>query len=195
MLSYIRSLFFFSWSFIHLCFLAVQQRLESRGSVPAAWPRRFTAFLPFDVAAVFVHQRQRSARSHSAFRHSLNPSARPHCLRFCARRWGNVGSSTASSLHGCRRNQVWCLTCVQTSESDLPTTTEPINNWANIANIGAISAKANIAAISTKANIAAIGAKANTASSVPVKVTLFSVSQKEEIFNDQLLPSACIRLK
>lgn len=32
---------------------------------------------PFDVAAVFVHQRQRSVRSHSAVRHWLNPSARP----------------------------------------------------------------------------------------------------------------------
>lgn len=72
--------------------------------------------LPFDVVALFVHQRQRSARSHSASRHSPNPPTRPGRGRIVGalrREVGNLGSFTRS----CQRNQVRRLTCVQTTRS------------------------------------------------------------------------------
>ncbi len=55
------------------------QSFSVEENVPTVWPHRQWSGLgsrplPFDVAALFVHQRQRSARSHSTICHLLNPS-------------------------------------------------------------------------------------------------------------------------
>lgn len=103
----------------YLHFFAVQQRSESfpsgtsRGRLTPVGSRP----LPFDVAALFVHQRQRSARSHSAARRSLNPSPptgpRPHCL-LRARRRETCGLVHVLLPRRLPTEQVWRLTCVQT---------------------------------------------------------------------------------
>lgn len=55
------------------------QSFSVKANVPTDWPQSHRSSLgsrpsPFDVAALFVHQRQRSARSHSTSCHLLNPS-------------------------------------------------------------------------------------------------------------------------
>lgn len=64
---------------IHSFATIIIQSFSVGENVPTVWPHRQWSGLgsrplPFDVAAVFVHQRQRSALSHSTICHLLNPS-------------------------------------------------------------------------------------------------------------------------
>lgn len=116
-------------TYIYLCFFAVRQRLESWGSVAAAWPRRSAPFVFWCGCSVCSPAPAVCSLpfSHPPLAKSLTPAGpRPHCLRFAPGGGKRVGSFTRSCLDGSQRNQVWCLTCVQTSKSDLPTTAEPV---------------------------------------------------------------------
>ena len=58
--------------------ILILQSFPVQKNVPTVWPHTQWSSLgsrppPFDVAALFVHQRQRSARSHSTICHLLNP--------------------------------------------------------------------------------------------------------------------------
>lgn len=74
------------------------------------------ALRPFDVAALFVHQRQRSARSHSTICHLLNPSLSPGGLCFTPEGEKHAAAFTphkpsALLLSALCRDQVWLLNC------------------------------------------------------------------------------------
>lgn len=71
--------------------IIITRSLSAEENVPTVWPHHQWSSLrshplPFDVAALFVRQRQRSALSHSTICHLLNPSfwlwLQQHCLRF-----------------------------------------------------------------------------------------------------------------
>lgn len=53
------------------------RRASRLSDLIASGPPPVHALSPFDVAALFVHQRQRSALSHSTICHLLNPSLWP----------------------------------------------------------------------------------------------------------------------
>lgn len=127
---------------------------------------------PFDVAALFVHQRQRSARSHSAIRRWLNPPARPGRGRIvCARRWETWARSRApaSTAAGGHRCDVSPVSKLPNLTSQPPQSPSRINNGADVAGISA---------------------KAKAAYDVPLKMNLFALPQKQKIIYDSLFTSA-----